>query len=214
MKKTLLVSLLIFLFVSPSFARAPFTEFKVGYLSPNDAKAGYIFGINLGRMIDESLSWSFDFNYFQKGYKKTTTVNKYKTPGGLEIEQVQREMEFTTRIIPLFAKLNYEHPIGYKSPFYLRASAGLGWELLWNKEDNYVDDVHKTRFFHGFGWQGSAGFGMEISSSANFFVDAIYNGSTVKRNKKTTELGLPTWEELDISGFGFRVGVSIVGFGW
>jgi len=42
----------------------------------------------------------------------------------------------------------------------------------------------------------------------------MYNGSKVKRNEKTNEDGLPSWEELDISGFGIRAGVSIVGFGW
>ena len=49
---------------------------------------------------------------------------------------------------------------------------------------------------------------------ANLFVDGMYNSSKVKRNEGTTEAGLPTWEELDLSGLGVRVGVSIVGFGW
>ncbi|GAB4363250.1 MAG: hypothetical protein Kow0042_00910 [Calditrichia bacterium] len=212
MKKIHLVLITLLIFSTTVLARAPFTEFKVGYLDPEKVKAGYIFGVNLGRMIDESLSWSFDFNYFQKTYKRTATIYG-ETSGNITPEIKQLELEFTTRIIPILAKLNYEHPLGYKSPFYVRASAGLGWELLWNSEDNYVENVHKTRFYHGFGWQASAGVGFEISSSANFFVDAFYNGSTVKRNKKKVE-GLPTWEELDISGIGFRIGVSIVGFGW
>ena len=215
MKKTIVTLIILFLFSYAGFARAPFTEFKVGLLNPKDIeKSGYIFGINLGRMIDESLSWSFEFNYFQKGYEKTTTGYELELSPGIDPKTVTKELEYKTRIIPMFLKLNYEHPLGYKSPFYARASAGLGWELVWNREDNYRTKTHKNRFYNGFGWQGSGGIGFEISSTANFFVDAFYNGSKVKRNHKTDEEGYPTWEELDVSGLGVRIGVSIVGFGW
>ncbi|MEJ2634776.1 MAG: outer membrane beta-barrel protein [Calditrichia bacterium] len=214
MKKTSIVLLLLLAFSISGFARAPFTEFKVGYLNPKAAEGGYIFGFNVGRMIDESLSWSLELNYFQKGYRKQTTIDRSQTGNNETIETVQLEMDFKTRIVPVFVKLNYEHPLGYRSPLYARASAGLGWELLWNSEDNYVDKIHQTRFFNGFGWQLSGGVGFEISSSANFFADIFYNDAIVKRNQTKNELGLPTWDQLNISGLGVRLGVSIVGFGW
>ncbi len=213
MKKVILSLMLLVLFIQPGFSRAPFTEFKVGYFYPEDTDHGYLFGINAGRMIDESLSWSFEINYFQKGYKKITKVSDIQF-GGTTPTVNQLDLEYKTRILPLYAKLNYEHPIAFKSPIYFRGSAGLGWEMVWNKVDNYFTDTHKTRFYNGFGWQATAGLGFEISSSANFFVDGFYNGSTVKRNSKTNDEGLPIWEELNISGFGVRVGISIVGFGW
>lgn len=196
-------------------SRAPFTEFKVGYYYPEDAKSGYLFGINVGRMIDESLSWSFEFNYFQRGYKRITKTSDLQF-GGTTPTQNQLELEYKTRILPFFVKLNYEHPLGIQSPIYFRGSAGIGWEMVWNNVDNYEinPSTHQKRFYHGFGWQTNAGLGFEISSSANFFIDGFYNGSKVKRNEKKNEEGLPIWEELDISGFGFRMGVSIVGFGW
>ena len=208
---SLLLTLLIFLI---SFAQTPYTEFKVGYFDPEAAKPGYIFGINMGRMIDESLSWSFELNYFQKTYNKITKVEDIQHPGGEEPDVKQLELSYKTIIIPIFLKLNYEHPLGRKSPFYARGSAGIGWEMVWNKEDNYITKVHQTRFYHGFGWQGNLGIGLEISSTANLFADVMYNNSKPKRNESKNEDGLPTWEELDISGFGIRVGVSIVGFGW
>jgi len=34
-------------------------------------------------MIDESLSWSFEFNYYQKVYKKVTTDYEIQLPSGL-----------------------------------------------------------------------------------------------------------------------------------
>ncbi len=213
MKKIIFIFLILFSLSEVVFAKTPFTEFKVGYLDPRDTKAGYIFGINVGRMIDESLSWSFELNYFQKNYKKITDVavsqnglNRYSTK--------ELRVELTSRIVPLFLKLNYEHSVRPGSPLYARASGGVGWEFVWNKENNYDTNQFKNRFFNGFGWQLSGGLGFEISSSANLFIDAFYNESKVKRNKKTNSLGYPTWEELDISGLGVRLGISIVGFGW
>ncbi|GAB4340581.1 MAG: hypothetical protein Kow0037_26550 [Calditrichia bacterium] len=205
---------LILLFGLSAYARAPFTEFKVGQFNPKKVKAGYLFGVNLGRMIDESISWSFEFNYFQKNYRETTSFVGEGTHNLDDPVIVQLEQEFTTRMLPLFFKLNYEHPLGAGSPFYARASAGLGWELLWNREVNYLENKKSTRFYHGFGWTGSGGVGFAISSSANLFCDLFYNSSKVKRNKKKNEIGLPSWEELDVSGLGFRIGISIVGFGW
>jgi hypothetical protein len=209
---TILLTVFIFL---TTFAKAPYTEFKIGYFDPKAAKPGYIFGANLGRMIDESLSWSFELNYFQKSYNKETKVEDIEIPGsGIDPEIKQLELSYKTIIVPIFLKLNYEHPLGKRSPFYARGSAGIGWELVWNKEDNYITKIHKTRFYHGFGWQGNLGIGLEMSSTSNLFADIMYNSSKPKRNEKKNEVGMPTWEELDISGFGIRVGVSIVGFGW
>jgi hypothetical protein len=209
-----MIGIFLFFVTSPLSAKAPYTEFKVGYMDPNATKAGYLFGVNLGQMIDESLSWSFEFNYFQRVYNKITTVDEIQFPSGISPTEKQKELEYKTYIIPLFLKLNLENQLGYKSPFFLRGSGGLGWEMVWNKENNYLNDSRATRFYHGFGWQLTAGIGLQISSSANLFVDGMYNGSKTKRNQETNEDGLPSWEELDISGFGVRVGVSIVGFRW
>ncbi|MBN2366421.1 MAG: hypothetical protein EH225_10825 [Calditrichaeota bacterium] len=213
MKHFPLVIFISVLAFSRLYGNVPFSEFKVGYQDPEDARAGYIFGLNVGRMIDESLSWSFEFNYFQKSYTRVTTLGEVQL-NDITPEIKQKELEYKTYMIPLFLKLNWENQLGYRSPFFLRASGGLGWEMVWNNENNYITDVHSTRFYHGFGWQGALGIGIQISSSANFFLDGIYNGSKVTRNDSTNEEGFPTWEELDISGFGLRVGISILGFGW
>lgn len=214
MKKLSLFCATLFVYTSVSLASAPFSEFKVGYQDPADAKAGYIFGLNVGRMIDEGLSWGFEFNYFQKTYQKVTDVKDIQLPSGITPTQKELELQYKTYIIPLFLKLNLENQLGYKSPFFLRASGGLGWEMVWNSEDNYLTGNHSTRFYNGFGWQACLGVGFQVSSSANLFVDGVYNGSKVKRNEKSNEEGLPTWEELDLSGFGIRLGISIIGFGW
>lgn len=212
MKKALFSILFIFTLTQMSSAQLPYTEFKFGYLNPKDANSGYLFGLHLGRMIDESLSWGIEINYFRKTYEEVTRVPD-PDPQVIDPKTVEKSLEFVTQILPVWAKLNYEHAIAPRSPFFLRGSAGIGWEFVWNKEDNYQEGISDTRFYNGFGWQLAAGVGLEISSKSVLFVDAFYNGAKVKRDK-STDRGLPTWEELDISGLGLKVGVSIVGFGW
>jgi len=214
MKKYLLYLCIGLFFIPNAFANAPFTELKIGYWDPTDAKAGVIWGVNIGRMIDESLSWSFELNYYQKTYSKVSTIADTVYQSGVSTSVLQEELNYKTYIIPLFLKLNWERQLGQGSALYIRASGGLGWEMVWNKESNYETGDKSSRFYNGFGWQATAGLGFQISSSANLFVDGLYNGSKVSRNSSTSDIGLPTWEELDISGFGVRAGVSIVGFGW
>jgi len=190
----------------------PYTEFKVGYYEPNDTKGGFLFGLHLGRMIDESVSWGVEVDYFQKTYQD---VIRIPDPFGLNNgEEVLVNLQFVNRILPIFAKLNYERAIGNNSPVYFRASGGVGWEFVWSRIENFEAEVKDTRFYNGFGWQLSAGAGYEISSKAILFFDGFYNHSKVKRNSDSNDQGLPSWQELDISGFGVKVGVSIIGFGW
>lgn len=206
--------LIIFALFQSAFAQLPYTEFKVGYFNPNDAHDGFLLGIHLGRMIDESISWGMEVDYFQKTYTDETRVSEQV--GQTTPDQVTRNLNFVTRMLPVFAKLNFERALNQSSPVYLRASGGVGWQFVWNKVENFESDpqVSGTRFYNGFGWQLTAGAGYEISSKTVFFVDAFYNYSKVKRNNTTNEQGLPTWEELDVSGFGAKIGVSIIGFGW
>ncbi|RMG64526.1 MAG: hypothetical protein D6715_09615 [Calditrichaeota bacterium] len=213
MKRGIATAVLLLGLLPCLFAQTPYTEFKVGVLDPKATREGFLLGLNVGRSIDESLSWGLEIDYFQRTFRKEEAV-RVEEQGQAQVVIKQRKLEFTTRILPIIAKLNWERQLGNRGPFYLRASGGLGWELAWNSERNFVEQVNQTRFFNGFGWQVSGGLGIAISSSGNFFVDLFYNGGQLRRNQQTSPLGLPTWEELDVSGLGLKAGVSIVGFGW
>ena len=114
--------------------------------------------------------------------------------------------------MPIMFKLTFDKKLSQASPFMIRGSAGLGYQFLWNKEENYLEDKKDTRFYHGFAYQVSAGAGIEMSSSAILFAEAFYHGGKVKRNKTDTA-GLPTWSEVDMSGVGIRIGINFVNFG-
>ncbi len=209
-----LVGCVIMLWFSLVQAQVPYTEIKVGRQDPAATKPGYLFGIMLGRAIDESFSWGLEVNYFQRSYQRTVTVASQVTEDGNVIRTINKEVDFRTVIIPFLLKINYEHPLAPRSRLYLRSSAGLGWQFVWNSERNYLTGTNSTRFFNGFGWQGSVGVGLAVSSSGNLFVDLFYNNARPTRGNTKNEAGLPTWQEMDLTGFGIKIGLSFVGFGW
>ena len=44
------------------------------------------------------------------------------------------------------------------------------------------------------------------------FVDAIYNHALLSKSQGESDLGLPTGE-IDLSGFGLRAGINLIGIG-
>jgi hypothetical protein len=214
MKRNLVLILLIVTVSSIAFPKTPYSEFRVGYFNPKDAKSGFLLGAHFGRMIDESLSWGIGADYFQKTFQDITEFPAPDAPGPNTPTLKSINFEFITRILPVLFRINYERALDPKSPLYIRGSAALGWEFVWSSVKDYEDGLEDKRYYNGFGWQVSGGLGWEISSKAVLFGDIFYNGSKVKRNSTSNSQGLPTWEELDISGLGLKAGVSIVGFGF
>ncbi|MCK5077882.1 MAG: hypothetical protein KAR38_15980, partial [Calditrichia bacterium] len=187
--------------------QASYSEFKAGIYNPKDAKTGWMFTYGTGKTIDEAFSWLVEFNLYKKTYNKDT-----KVPLPDNDILVQREIENNTYLMPLLFKLSFDKKLIPPSPFIIRGSAGIGYQFMLNKEKNNVEKEEKSRFYHGFAYQVSAGAGLEMSSSAILFAEAFYHGGKVKRDKKDVD-GLPTWIEKDVSGLGFRVGINFVNFG-
>jgi hypothetical protein len=199
-------------------AQAPklgsFTEFRVGQLDPKDTKSGTLFGLAFGNGIDDKLYWEFEANYFRKSFTEGTVVPD-TVSGGTIISTKQVELDYTTTILSLFFGFVFENrfggaePGGSQSGFYFRGSAVGGWEFIWSKERNFVDDISRTRKFDGPGFQLTAGLGYRISYSGILYVDALYNGAIGKTGETRTEEGLPTFEQIDVTGVGFRVGLNL-----
>ena len=194
-------------------AQSPLTEFKIGVLNPSGVESGMFFGINSGRMIDEAVSWSISLDVFTDSYTKDMVIDTTAaSPGGATITDNVTEIENSTVYIPLLVKLNYEKNM--ETGLVLRGGAGIGYAFMWLNENNYRDNIEETRFFSGLTYRFSAGLGIQISSSANLFLDAEYNGGDVSRNKGENSTGLPVRSEVDMSGLGLRIGISIFNFGF
>jgi hypothetical protein len=190
----------------------PYSEFKFGVMNPKNAKTGWVFSYGTGKTIDETFSWMIDFGLYAKQYSQTTAVD---TTIGSQINEttVQKELEFSTYLLPIMFKITFDKKMSPSAPVTLKGSAGLGYQFLWNREQNFLTGNKSNRFYHGFAYEVSLGAGMQMSSSAVLFVEAFYHGGKVKRNRTTTEDGLPVWTEVDMSGPGIRVGINFVNFG-
>ncbi len=191
--------------------KSSFIEFKFGTMRPEDTDQGNLLGFSTGRRLDDRLYWGFEFNHFKSSFQKETTVAEFDS-GGINFRDKQLELDFTTRIVSMFLQISYELRLAPQSPVYLRASGGGGLELIWNNENNFLNNVERTRFFNAFGWQVTGGVGIRISKSGIIFFDGLYN-SAVATKKLEPQNGLPTFREIDISGVGFRVGVNVFGVG-
>jgi len=207
MKKIVILMISVFAANLLFAQQVSYSEFKAGIINPEDAKTGWMFTYGTGKTIDESFSWLVEFNLYKKTYNKDSRV-----PLPEQEDLVQREIENNSYLMPLLFKLSFDKKLIPPSPFVIRGSAGIGYQFMLNKEKNNVEGEEKSRFYHGFAYQLSAGAGIEISSSAILFAEAFYHGGKVKRDKKDVD-GLPTWIEKDVSGVGFRVGVNFVNFG-
>ncbi len=211
MKKLLQFLIFIFLLINCAFAQKSFTDFKAGLLMPADAKTGFLGGVGFGKMVDENIGAGFEIGIYSKSYTEETTVDTNRT-GNVDPVTYRTEIENSTIMIPLMFHLVYITQAG--SNFDIRFTAGVGYELMWNSENNYKDGYEDTRFYSGFAWQIGAGASIPISRNADFFGEALYHGGSPSRDEGETALGLPERSEVDMSGMIFRLGIRLYNFGF
>ena len=190
----------------------PFTQFRFGTLNPKDAKSGLILGVRVGRDFDNMILVGFSADLFWKKYTEESEIADSVTSGGTVITTVQRDVDYTTLILPLMFTADVKIPIE-NSPIRPYFGGGIGYQLLFNKEENFEQDISDSRFYSGFGYQLQVGAEYEMSPHTGFYLEGFYNGCKAKRGEDSAA-GLPTWEEVDISGFGFRIGLTLIGWGF
>jgi opacity protein-like surface antigen len=193
-------------------AAKPFTQFRFGTLNPKDATSGLMLGVRVGRDFDNQILVGFSADLFWKTYTEESVIADSVTAGGTVYSTVQREVDYKTLILPLMLTIDVQIPV-QNSPIKPYFGGGIGYQLLFNKEDNFVDKISDSRFYSGFGYQFEIGAEYQMSPHTGFTLEGFYNGCKTKRDGDG-ESGLPTWEEVDISGFGFRVGLVLRGWGF
>ncbi len=204
--------LFILIITTISFAQSRITEFNVGLLSPTDAERGFYGGLNMGRMVDENVGVSVGFNVYRSSYTKKSLIGEKDQSGQIGISTQQYELDQSATAIPLFFQLHY---IGQITPSLdLKVTGGIGYELLWNSITNFKTGQDDTQFFSGFAWQLGAGVSIPISRAADFYGEAFYHGGKPSQDGGETVEGLPVISEVNMNGFGLRVGVRLYGFGF
>lgn len=210
MKKTILIILLAGL--STMYAQTKFSEFKVGLLNPANAKAGFFGGVTFGRAIDNNISVGMAVDFYRNSYTKETIIHKVEISPGVFEDEKAVGLEQSTTLIPLFFNIQYQGPMARF--INLRVTAGLGYEFLWNNFQNYNTKKDVTHFYSGFGWHLGAGIAYELSKASDVFAQVTYHSGAPSRDQGTTEEGLPTRKEIDMSGLGLQLGIRIYNFGF
>jgi hypothetical protein len=194
---------------SASAQRYSATTLKLGYFNPKDAASGFIIGGNYGLVMDETVDVGLGFDVFRKTYRKDVALATKDYAQDIIQTTYQREIEMTTLVLPIMATISAKIPISSFNPSaFLLVNGGLGWELMFNTENNYKENKKESRFYNGFGFMLGVGALYQIGTNSAVLAELGYNGCRVSRNQKKVE-GLPVWDEVNISGFLFRVGIRL-----
>jgi len=201
----LVVAALLAVTVQNSPAQLRFTGVRLGYLDPKGSQAGLMLGMDLTAQVDESVELGITVNGFRKSYQKDIHVAKNVSPtSGLVEETVETELEFTTFFIPIMGEAIVHFG---DEDFHLFANGGLGYEMLWNNENNFAEQKKARRYYSGFAWLAGGGFQYRIGSRSAFIGELFYHSATVNRNRSKNTAGLPVRSEVDLSGLGVRGGL-------
>ncbi len=183
------------------------TTIKAGYFNPKGSKAGFVFGGNYSWIVDESVDIGIAVDYFRKNYTDETEIAKKVSDGKIVEKEIVTNAEFTTNILPIYGLVNIKFPAGMYMDYFL--CGGLGYEMLFNKEETFGENAtKKSRYYAGFKWIVSAGIMYRVGSRSSFLAEAFYDGTKVSRDKKA-EQGAPVRYEVDLSGFGIRIGIRM-----
>lgn len=185
----------------------PILEIRGGYLNPKDTDAGLILGGSYGISIDERIDLSVGVDYFRKNYTKETEVADTNFVSGVQERTVVRELEYNTSLLPISASVNIRLP--FQPPLYWYFGGSVSYQFLFNKENNYEKGISERRTYKGWGWMVRAGIEYTIGSRSSILVETFYNICKVKRDTERVQEGLPIWDEVDVSGLGFRAGLRL-----
>ena len=208
MQRNLYLFGLIFVFLlNLGFAGSPADNhvIRVGYYMPDAAKNGIILGYQLGKTIDDRVSFGLSTDLYFKSYTKETEVASDSTFSG-QVVTIQREVDFSSWMLPIQANVivNIPMDVSGMNPYL---GGGLGFALLLNREVNYINDDTDMRFFSAFVWNIAGGLNYELGSNSAARFELFYNRAVMKGSRGKTEAGFPTYDELNMSGLGIRIGL-------
>jgi len=203
-----LISILFTLLSAQIFDRGPTIQHKIsfGLYSPPEIESGLTIGYGYYRYIDDMVSAGVGMDAFWTNYMKVSSVETEETGVGQEIITQQVEIDMASYLLPLMGTVRVILPfeLGAFSPY---TNVSLGWNILFNNEKNYVTGEQTFRFFNGFGWGLGTGVSLGLGEKSSIGIETYYRSAKMKANVDETELGLPIYDELDMTGFGAQVGL-------
>jgi hypothetical protein len=202
----LLIAAVLSLILCANLAWGAGVNIKLGIFDPRGAKSGFIGGISTARG-DEMIDYGLGLDLFVRQYSDETVVDTSVSQGGNQTMTVRTNISYSMYGLPIMAHLTVRLLPGSVIRPY--ASVGAGYEIVFSREANYNQGVDPTnRLYGGFGLQFMIGGEYVLARTSSLLGEIFYNACTVRRGSGTTQ-GFPTHEELNFSGFGFRVGARI-----
>jgi hypothetical protein len=183
-------------------------EIQGGSFNPKGARrAGLIFGVNYGVCVDERIDLTLGLSMYRKSYSEQTPVDSAAVTGtNTQTVTVINPLEYSTTILPITASATVHVPFQPPLGFYFGGS--VAYEFLFDKYTNYRTGEKDSPTFNGFGWMARAGVEYKLGSRSSITLEGFYNGCKVKSDRKKIA-GIPSWKEVDISGFGFKAGLRL-----
>jgi hypothetical protein len=201
--------IVLLLAAAPAFAdgdKQRFYTVRVSYIEPQNAVEGFAVGGSFGSSIDKIVTLAIGTDVYVRNYVRDTPVATQEYASGINTTTVQREVQYTTVIFPIQAELTVEIPIVWRLTVFGHGAAGF--EFLWNREQNWVDDVSTSQWFAGWTWTGGAGLMFKLGRDTDLYLQGYYKYSKVKRDRDDISEGLPVFEEVNLSGLGLRMGLA------
>lgn len=205
MKKNFIVFVSLIIIAGGLSAQESATIINIGSFNPKATDSGFIFGVGQSRIFDERVELGFSIDLFSNKYTDETSVPDTLI-SGTQTNTKQVSLETNTIYIPLLANLTVKMPVEF--PIIPYIGVGIGYSMLWDTYKNYEDDIKDTKFFSGFGWRLAAGGLYPLGSRSAITGEVFFNGGKPSRSEDVEE-GLPTWQEVDMSGLGFRLGIKL-----
>jgi hypothetical protein len=207
-KYTLIAIALLFCQASAAYAQSVL-KIKIGTFNPKDAKAGLLVGISTGRQVDERVDFGIGADLFIRKFTEETQVDTNTSTVQTSPELYQTSISYSMYGLPIMVHIDAR--ILPNAPVILYAGIAGGYELLFSREANYLEDKKDNRLYGGFGWQAMIGAEYPFGSSSAILGEIMYNGCTLSRSQGSNAAGFPLHEELDFSGLGFRIGMRLGG---
>jgi hypothetical protein len=176
-------------------------ELQAGYLNPKDTPAGMILGGNYGIAIDERMDLTIGLSYFHKNYTETLKIGETYIDPDTKEETIIKKKEYNTTLLPLMANISVHIPIQPSLNWYIGGSFGYQWLFMTRKDSVQSKKYH----YSGFGWIGRGGLEFNIGSRSFLLIEAFYNSAKPKHEVKKD-----TWDQVNVSGLGFRAGVRLI----
>lgn len=214
MKKTLILLFMCLLLTALGAAES---RLRFGFLAPKGAETSFIGGFTYGRRIDEAVGLDMSMDFYYKSYTEKRKIGEYDSAAGNTVESHIVSGDYKTTYIPLLANVYINIPLD--GPVQPYASAGIGWGLLWedvfiaaHEEHNVqgqletVPAYDEVNFYNGFAWNIAAGVSHKLGTKSSIFAELFYHGAKMKDDIDYSDFGV-TWDEVDMSGIGARLGL-------